>query len=320
MWRVFLCVRARFYLEMNYTKPPLSFELQAQRLLDRGLIVPDKNALIGCLKTVNYYRLSAYWYPFKTVDPLSGLERFAPNTNFNTIWARYMFDRELRLLVMDAIERIEVAILRTRLVEQFTLRHGPFGYVELRNFSPNFAEAEHARLLAEVDEAVNRSSEEFVGRFRGKYTLETHLPLWMAVEVMTFGQLFTLFRNLDRGEQQALSKQFGLFPPVLVSWLHTLNFIRNVCAHHARLWNRELSIRPVIPDHRHRPEWHTPFRFDNRRLFTVLTLLAYLLKRIDAQNDWQIRLEHLLQTYPEIPLSWMGFPANWRESPLWHRR
>lgn len=302
---------------MNYTKPALSFEQQAQRLLDRGLIAPSKDALVSRLKAVNYYRLSAYWYPFKVTDPASGVESFTPNTTFETIWRRYAFDRELRLLVMDAIERVEVATLRTRMVEQFALLHGPFGYTEIRNFSPRFFQSDHTRLLSELDDAVNRSNEEFVGRFRGKYTSEPRLPLWIAVEVMTFGQLFTVFRNLDRAEQQTLSQQFGLYPPVLVSWLHTLNFIRNACAHHARLWNRELPIRPYIPDARHRPEWHTPFQFDNRFMFTVLTLLYDLQKRIDPQSNWKDHLEALLLNYPEIPLNWMGFPPNWKNSPIW---
>lgn len=302
---------------MNYTKPALSFEQQAQRLIERGLIAPDKAALVSRLKAVNYYRLSAYWYPFKKIDPLSGEEGFAPNTTFEVIWGRYTFDRELRLLVMDAVERVEVAILRTRMVEQFALLHEPFGYSDIRNFAPRFSATEHTRLLYELDEAVNRSSEEFVGRFRRKYSGEPRLPLWMAVEVMTFGQLFTIFRNLHRTEQQSLSRQFDLYPPVLVSWLHSLNFIRNACAHHARLWNRELPIRPQVPEQRHRPEWYAPFQFDNRRIFTVLTLLRYLLGYIDPQSDWQNRFEALLQAYPEIPLNWMGIPKNWRDSLIW---
>jgi len=304
---------------MNYTKPALSFEQQAQRLLDRGLVVPGKATLVEHLKTVNYYRLSAYWYPYKRIDAVTGAERFAPNTTFEIIWRRYMFDRELRLLVMDAIERVEVAILRTRMVEQFSLLHGPFGYKDIANFNPIFVPAEHARLLDELDDAVSRSREEFVERFERKYTGETHLPLWMAVEVMTYGQLFTLFRHLDRTELQNLAQELKLYPPVLVSWLHTLNFIRNACAHHARLWNREIPIRPVIPDKKHNPEWHSPVQFDNRRVFTVLSLLRYLLGTIDPQSGWQQRLELLLQAYPEIPLDWMGFPEHWKTSPVWKK-
>ena len=301
---------------VKYDKPALSFDRQAQRLIDRGLIVRDKTALIQKLKAVNYYRLSAYWYLFKQNSPAG--ERFAPNTTFDMIWRRYTLDRELRLLVMDAAELIEVAILRTRMVEQFTLRYGPFGYIDPRNFRVEFDPHAHAQLVSEIDEAVNRSKEEFVQRFRRKYTHETHLPLWMTTEVMTFGQLFTMFRYLNFNEQQTLAKPFRIFPPVMISWLHTINFVRNVCAHHARLWNRELPISPLIPYQRHNPEWYSSgVQFSNKRVFVVLTLLQFLLAQIDPNNHWQDRVGNLLKAYPDIPISLMGFPANWKQLPIW---
>lgn len=303
---------------MKYTKPALSFEQQAQLLIDRGLIVQEKDELVRYLSIVNYYRLSAYWYPFKQFDPVSSAERFAPNTTFEMIWRRYTFDRHLRLLIMDALERVEVAVLRTRMVEQFTLLHGPFGYRELKNYSPRFAKPDFKRLLREIDESVKRSKEEFVARFQRKYTSESSLPLWIAVEVMTFGHLFTFYRYLHRSEQQSLASAFNLYPPVLESWLHTLNFIRNACAHHSRLWNRILPIRPQLPDKRHRPEWYSPVKFDNLRVFAVLTLLRYLLQFIDPQSNWQMRLESLLAEFSDIPMSWMGFPLNWQDSAIWN--
>jgi len=302
---------------MRYTKPALSFEQQAQHLIDRGLIVKDKTILVKCLSTVNYYRLSAYWYPFKRTNPATGSEHFAPHTTFEMIWRRYTFDRELRLLVMDALERVEIAVLRTRLVEQFTLLYGPFGYCNLRNFNPRFPESDYHRLMDELNDAVSRSKEEFVGRFRRKYTSETHLPLWIAAELMTFGQLFTIFRHLNYSEKKKLSSDFDLYPPVLESWLHTLNFIRNACAHHTRLWNRELPIRPKLPDKHHRPEWYIPAPIDNTRIFSVLTLLRYLLSYIAPQEGWTVRLEQLLDAYPEISIRSMGFPSNWHDCPIW---
>jgi len=304
---------------MKYTKPPLNFQQQAQRLLDRGLIAPDVKTLSEYLSRVNYYRLSAYWYPFKQIDSNTGKERFVTNTTFETIWRRYTFDRQLRLLMMDAIERVEVTILRTRMVEQFTLLHGPFGYCDPLNFSPSFDPDLYNRMLSELNDAVRRSNEEFVGRFQRKYTNEKHLPLWMAVEVMTFGQLCTFFRHMHHTEQQRLALQFNLYPKVLNSWLHTLNFIRNACAHHIRLWNREIPIRPVVPKIKRHPEWHNPVSFDNLRVFMVFTLLIYLLGTIDPHSDWQARLEELLNVYPEIPLRMMGFPENWHDCPIWQQ-
>jgi abortive infection bacteriophage resistance protein len=301
---------------MKYTKPALTFEQQAERLIDRGLIA-DKTLLIARLSRVNYYRLSAYWYNFKTTDPVTNAESFAPKTTLEMIWERYQFDRELRRLVMDQLEDVEVAVLRTCLVERFTLQHGPFGYVEIKNFNPRFPPDAHRRLIAELEESTNRSTEEFIERFGRKYTGERHLPLWIAAEVMTFGQLFTIFRNLDRSDLRAVARRFGLYPPVMISWLHTLLFIRNTCAHHARLWNREISIRPRIPDKKHNPEWHDPVKLDNSRIFAVLTLLRYLLKTIEPENDVRARLEELLARYPGINIREMGFPSNWRASSIW---
>jgi len=297
---------------MKYTKPALSFVEQAQRLLDRGLIAPDKETLVRLLSVVNYYRLSAYWYPFRHIDPVTGKEYFDSGTKYEIIWRRYTFDRRLRLLVMDAIEHIEVAILRTKMVENFTLEHGPFGYCKQSNFK---AGLDHGRLMRETENAVERSNEKFVQRFFNKYTSEPRLPLWMVAEVMTFGQLFTFFRFLHFKEKQHLARTFGLYPPVFESWLHTLNFTRNTCAHHARLWNREIPIRPKIP--KNLPEWHDPVRINNQRVFAILTMLKYLLSYIAPQTDWSRRLLSLLDEYDDIPLRNMGFPDNWQESTLW---
>ena len=88
---------------MRYIKPALSFEQQAQRLIDRGLIVKDKSDLIKHLSGVNYYRLSAYWYPYKQIDTKTGEEYFLPNTDFEKIWRRYVFDRKLRLLITPPV-------------------------------------------------------------------------------------------------------------------------------------------------------------------------------------------------------------------------
>lgn len=302
---------------MHYTKPALSFEEQAQRLIDRGLIVSNRQFLVNCLSNVNYYRLSAYWYTFKTVDHQTQEERFVPGTSFDIIWNRYTFDRELRLLIMDAIEYIEVAILRTQMVEQFTRLHGPFGYCEIANFNPKFQLNDHQKLLKEVDEAVARSREEFVSRFYRKYTSESRLPLWISVEVMTFGQLFTIFRSLNQVEQQSLSRRYDLFQPVLESWLHTINFTRNACAHHARLWNRDIPVSPKLPDRKNNPDFYGPTSIDNKRIFAVLTLLNHLLAFIAPSSNWPESIKKLLNAYPNIPINWMGFPANWQDNPLW---
>ena len=299
---------------MKYNKPALSFEQQADQLLSRGFQA-DRAQLIETLRRVSYYRLTAYWHPFKRPD-----DTFAPGTTLDKIWRRYTFDRQLRLLVMDAIERVEVAVLRTLMVEQHVRKYGPFGYRAARNFRPEFAGADHRRMMDELDDAMKRSREPFVNYFRTKYFSEPGLPLWMAAEVASFGTLFAFYRYLHLTEQKQLACQLGLPANVLQSWLFCLNYIRNLCAHHSRLWNRELSIRPLVPDLKNNPEWYQPAAPDNRRTFAVLTLLRWLLRKIAPQSRWTDRLRELLNNYSDIPLNLAGFPAGWETSPVWNQK
>ncbi len=111
--------------------------------------------------------------------------------------------------------------------------------------------------------------------------------------------------------------EFGISDRVLQSWLATLNQVRNLCAHHARLWNRGLGISPMIPRAHKHPKWHAPVSIQGNRLFAAMTVLRYLLRLAAPQSQWQIRFENLLDRYPEIPLALMGFPTNWKDSPLW---
>jgi len=292
---------------VKYNKPSLSYQDQADQLLNRGLIA-NKAELIQRLIAVSYYRLSAYWYPFKQPD-----NSFEANTTLEAVWRRYTFDRQLRLLVMDAIERAEITI-RTGLAYELTQAHGPFGYLDIKNF-PKVAAAVHKRLLDELHENAERSREAFVEHFKKTYDEFPDLPLWAATETMTFGQMLTMFRSCGKHIQKDIALLFQLTGNVLLSWLFTLNYVRNLCAHHYRLWNREIAIKPLIPHND--PRWHAPNAVSNNRTFAVLTLLRYLLWQTAPQSHWREMLYSVFDDYPEIPLIDMGIPANWREHPLW---
>jgi abortive infection bacteriophage resistance protein len=302
---------------MRYTKPALGFEQQAELLIKRGLIVDKKEDLIDFLSRVNYYRLSGYSYTFKVIDPDDGKEAFIKGTTFEVIKNRYEFDRRLRILLMTAIERIEVAILRTRFVECHALKYGPFGYSEQRNYDPHFSTADFIKLLSDIQQDETRSNEEFIKRYRSKYSEEKYLPLWMAVEVMSFGQIFTLYRKSDNSIKKTISKQFGLFPPVMDSWLHTFNYVRNACAHHVRLWNRPLPIAPKLPDKKHDPSWYSPTPISNTHIFGVLSLVHYLIGEIDPSINWKASVHNLFSDFPDIPRNMMGFAEDWENHQLW---
>ena len=282
---------------MKYTKQSLTYEQQADLVLSRGLAA-DRQLLIERLQAVGYYRLSAYWHPFKQPD-----DSFAPGTTLNTVWQRYTFDRQLRLMVMDAIERVEVA-LRSALVNGLTLRFGPFAHLDPRAF-PGINPDDHRRLLDDLRDGAQRSSD------------YPDLPLWAAAEIMTFGNMFTLFRITGKHTQVGLARSYGVTGKVLFSWLLTLNYVRNLCAHHARLWNRELALKPLIPDAKHDPRWYGESLVGNNRIFAILTILHFLLRHIAPQSGWRDRLFGLFDRYPAIPLAPMGMPADWRNHDLW---
>jgi abortive infection bacteriophage resistance protein len=294
---------------MKFTKPPLTTSQQADLLLARGLVA-DKADLVARLTSVSYYRLCAYWYPFKQPD-----ESFAPGTTLETIWRRYTFDRQFRLLVMDAIERVEIT-LRGRLAYELTHRFGSFAHLDPLAF-PGIQPAQCQRLMDDLHENAVRSREAFVEHFRKTYDEFPDLPLWAAVETMTFGQMLTMYRYCGKHVQRDIASLFQISGTVLLSWLLTLNYIRNLCAHHSRLWNRILAIKPTIPDIRHHPLWHATNAISNERVFGVLTLLRYMLGFTAPHTQWRERLFALVDDYPEIPITAVGAPANWTQHPLW---
>lgn len=298
---------------MKYSKRALSFADQADRLMARGLLA-DRAELIARLESVNYYRLSAYWYTFRALgDPE---DRLQPGTTLTVVWDRYVFDRQLRLLVMDAIERVEVAI-RTQLVNRHVLQHGPFGYLD-RGTLPSISVEDHRRFLDKIRVEASNSREDFVLHYFGKYSAEHDLPLWMACELLTFGGTLTLFRHVATPIKREIAAEFAVADKVMESWLITLNFIRNLCAHHARLWNRGLRNKePAIPRAHKHPQWHTPVAVLPDRMFGVLTILYYMLRTVAPQSRWKDRLTGLFAEHPDVPLHFMGFPKNWNECPIW---
>jgi len=295
---------------MRYDKRPLTFEEQANLLISRGLIA-EKSLLIERLTNVNYYRLSGYLYPYRNPD-----DSFHPKTTFETVWRHYTFDRRFRLLVMDAIERVEISV-RTQLIYALSHKSEAFGYAQ-RATLPNLSSDEHKRLIGTIHRETKSSGEKFVAHFQSKYgDAHEYLPMWMSGEIMSFGCTLTIYRGVSDDIKKQIAAYYGIPDPVLTSWLKTINVIRNICAHHGRLWNKVLGVKPYIPRRKKFPHWHDPVIIPQDRIFGVLTILRYLLQIIAPQSKWQSRFLDLLNEYPEISRRSMGFPDNWSESVFW---
>ena len=289
-----------------YTKEPLSYSEQVEQLRRRGLIIERQDRAEFYLAQLNYYRLAAYWLPFEADH---SKHAFLPNASFERVLALYVFDRELRLLVLDALERVEVAV-RARWAYELAHEHGPHAHLmpALHQRKPAAYEKDLTELRKWVKQA--RGQEVFIRHLLRKY--EEPLPaLWAVCEVMPFGLLSRWYGNLsDNRVRAAISGRFGLDHEQLGSWVHHLSIVRNVCAHHGRLWNREFTVTPTAP--RTKPGGlHARWHHGSRQLYNTLLILLHFMDVVAPGHSWRDRLrDHLASLDAPGGVRAMGFPQG----------
>lgn len=285
----------------------MTYNEQADLLISRGLEC-ERDILIAHLEAISYYRLSGYLYPYRNDD-----DSFRDGTCFGEVWDTYTFDRRFRLVVLDAIERVEVYV-RSRLAYELSHLQGPFGYLDRANL-PGLRDDEYDSFIAKAKQCFERCHEPFVNHFRKKYGDSHELPpYWIIVESFDFGLISKLYKGAPKSVRKAIANELGIQMPVMTSWLHAINTVRNMCAHHARLWNKTLGYKPIVP--KSDEAWNY-VRVHNNKTFAILSILNYLLVRIAPDTKWKSRLVALLDEYPRIDTSRMGFPADWQSDPLW---
>jgi abortive infection bacteriophage resistance protein len=291
-----------------YTKPSKTYAEQVEILRSRGMIIDDVLKAELALRHLNYYRLCGYWLPFEQDH---ATHTFKLGTRFEHVIELYNFDRRLRLLVMDAIERIEVSV-RGQWAHIVAQRHGPHAHLD-----PAFAEdkALWDKNLADLQKEVKRSdNENFIRHYQQRYQ-EPLPPIWVVCEVMSLGLLSKWYRNIQSlNTKAAIAGQYHVHSINFSSWLHHLTIIRNLCAHHSRLWDREFRTRPKI----NKPAILSSAHVRNSpKLYNTLLMLLYLMDVIEPGHDWRGRLQGLLGESTGVPLKAMGFPENWQEKAIW---
>lgn len=294
-WAGFLLLNSH----MKYEKEALTFEQQIGLLRSRGLEVHDDALAANYLSNISYYRLSAYMLPLK----VPGTDRFIRGTKFENVLDLYLFDREFRLLIFDVIEKLD---------HSFT--GGPYWFEDRLHFR----DADRWRQQLEgIDVEVDRAKEVFKDHFFEKYDEHNRMPIWMTSEVLSLGLLSKLYRNLTMSaEKKKISSQFGIaHPQVLESWMQCMTYIRNVCAHHSRLWNRILTVRPTYLERPTNP-WITD-RPANDKSYYLTCCFLYMLRAINPNTHFVTHFKNLLNRYPDIKLTSMGFPAGWQEQSFW---
>ena len=284
--------------ELKKHQPPMTIDEQVENLNNIGLIVDDEEYAKKILNDISYFRLiKAYSLNLKSKNGC-----YNKQTTFKEIVDLYLFNSNFRQLIFPEIEKVEINV-RCRLANFFAEQYGVLGYLQAENFSN---ENYHAQFLEDIKEEVRRNSKApFVRNFKENYE-GGNLPIYALVEVFSFGTLSKFYKNMLNKDKKAIAKTFGVGYTYFESWLESISYVRNICAHYGRIYNAKLSKTPILYKE------YTQVGIGNNRIYGVLLCLKYLLKDDDHWNLFVDKIELLFDKYPCVQISTMGFPENWK--------
>ena len=279
-------------------------------LESRGLIISDETKTVRYLESIGYYRLSAYMYPLLKVPKES--HQYKEGTTFQQVLNLYRFDKKLRMLLLNEIEKVEVAIRRAIMnipVQMTGDIYWLTNSVHIAN-QRTFQDTKNT-----IDREYTKSTEEFIKHFKNSYC-NPYPPAWILGELLTMGNVNMVYRNLKADKiRKRISHYFGLQPIVLESWITSLTLLRNACCHHSRVWNKVSSIIPVSPRRIAHPWINLPT--NPQRVYFTICIIKYFLDIISPNNDMLDKMNILFSNFPEINLAALGFPKGWEREPLW---
>ena len=317
--------------KVSYQKQWISIADQLKKLRDRGLIVADESIAKRRLQYINYYRFAGYALKLQHWDALRNDRVFNDGVSFDDVWGLCLFDRDLRDVFSEALELVEIS-LRSCIAYCFAKSHGPFGHTDPVNFAKGFNQPSPSpqsrkRIVPPFRDWMNsihsetqRSSEIFVKHFEQCYTEYPDLPIWVVGEICSFGTLSKMYSNMLNTDQGMVSSRYDLQYLTLESWIHSLTYVRNICAHHARLWDKIFQISPSLPK---RKNWQKLQGLE-KTVFVTALMLNWLLAHdsidVSSHEAWKHKLEELMDgfagRYPRL-LSFTGFSRDWKKNPLW---
>lgn len=279
-------------------KSPATIEAQLEKLKSRGCIIEDEEHAINALSHINYYRLVHYFSVF-----LKDKHTYRDGTSFEAVMRIYDFDRLLRSLLLTVLEEIEIT-LRAHVSNYHALKYGALGYLNEASFD---CRHNHKQFLNKVDRMIeSNTGEEMVTHHMRKYG--GAFPLWVIMELFSFGTLNTFFSDLITEDKRAIAQDaFGLPYRCAENWLQCLSSLRNHCAHYNRLYANDFPDTPKQPTDSDRPISNT--------LFDYIIIMKYLYPRKERWNSvFLARLAMLIAEYSDVlELNLLGFPDNWRE-------
>lgn len=298
------CAPGRVICFMNDTKIPYtgkatSLDEQISFLKQAGILIKDEALAKNHLAFVGYYRLFAYVKPFINSSPIK------KQIDFEQVWNLYIFDRKLRLLVIDAIERIEVAF-RISISEIMSTQYDPFWYVNNSHFKHV---KWHVEFMEKVLKLTTRQEHTLIKHFYNTYSSPEFPPSWIITECLTFGVWSKVFDNLQRrSDKIAIANRLKMRFMDLLSWIKCLTELRNLCAHHERIWNHFF---------RHTPKDAPRQKYQDHTFYQQAYIIIEMLKVISPTSEWKSKLKELMSEYSHLPLEKMGFLNQWEKDPIW---
>jgi len=273
------------------------------------------------LTNINYYRLRGYWWDMQS-DYMR--HTFKPDTYFENVIDRYHFDRRLRLILFDALERIEIA-LRTRMIYHLSIAYGGLWYLNASLFDnttiTSNGKTVYQNALESLQSEIDRTQEVFVREHFTHYPNQS-ADAWKVLEVASIGTISKLYRSLKNHlpEKAVIANEMGInSPPVFSGWMEAIVCVRNIIAHHSRLWGYRITKTPSSRLNSPSGKWFTNPLMDiqKKKPFLIISCMIYLCNQISHGHQIKAMICELIDTNPAIPVYKLGFLNQWRKEPLW---
>ena len=285
--------------ELKKHQPPMTIDEQIENLKNIGLIVENEEYAKKILNDISYFRLiKAYSLNLKSKNG-----KYCEKVTFEQIVELYLFNANFRQVIFPEIEKVEINV-RCRIANYFAELYGVLGYLE----ADNFVNAEyHKMFLNDIEEEIRRNFKApFVKNFHDNYE-GGNLPIYALVEILSFGTLSKFYKNMKNQDKKSIAKSFGVGYTYFESWLESISYVRNICAHYGRLYKAKLSKTPILYKE------YSEAGIGNNRIFGVLLCLKHLLKSNDHWNLFLDKIELLFDKYESVDIKTMGFTENWKE-------
>ncbi len=300
--------------KIKFTKPALSVDKQVELLKERKLEFENEEKARHYLQHIWYFRLTWYFKFYQDKET----NKFHDGTTFEQVKDLYVFDRKLRLLTLDSIEKIEVSF-KANINDCMSNEYGCnwFNNINLFSLETDKKLGIYENFIERVDWIQKKSSSMFIKAYFEKYD-EEYLPSWMLFEELTIWEVSNIYRLLGTKLKQKIADKFSLYQLDFQIWIHLLVYIRNVSAHHSRLWNKEYIVKPRIKDKKLWDKYITYINKDNIRVvipnyYNVALIINYLLNQINRSFSWVDGLEKLFDEHKLVPKEKIWFTGDWKK-------